>query len=81
MRLELLRGGSRPWWQRLLLKLAHARLGVVPGPTQVMTYRPEMFPLSLRRYLLRAMSGRGEWSRGEAELMAAYVSNLNTCHF
>jgi hypothetical protein len=81
MRLDLMTGGSRPWWMRLLLRLARAMLGVVPGPIQVMTYRLELMPGKLRGYILRGMSGHGEWTRSEAELMAAYVSDLNSCHF
>lgn len=66
---------------KLALRLTRWRLGMVPGPTLVMTYRPELFPGPLRAYVLRGMAGTGAWSRSEAELMAAYVSNLNACHF
>ncbi len=81
MRLDLLSGGDRPWPLRLALKLAKARLGVIPGPTQILSYRPNLLPGPVRGYILRGMAGHGEWSPSEAELFAAYISNLNTCHF
>lgn len=81
MRIDLMSGGRRPWLIRLLFKVVERKLGVVPGPVQVMTYRPRMLPRPLRRYLSRGMSGVGPWSGSEAELFAAFISNLNTCHF
>lgn len=81
MRLDLLSGGKRPWWLRLGFALARWRLGVIPGPTVFITYRPDLVSARFRGYLMRPMCGRGSWTRGEAELMAAFVSKLNTCHF
>ena len=81
MRIDLMSGGSRPWWLRLALKVVRLRLGMVPGPVQVASYRPELMARSLRRYILRAMAGRGAWSKSEAELIAAFVSDRNACHF
>ena len=67
---------------RLLLKGVKRKVGVIPGPMLAMTYRPKMVPRAFPKdYLMRGMSGQGAWSKSEAELFAAFVSNLNTCHF
>jgi len=52
----------------------------VPGILGLMEFRPETAkPLSeLAEVLLRSDNSL---SRGERELIAAYVSNLNSCHF
>lgn len=82
MRIDLEHGGRRPWYLDLALHLARLVIGVKPPPTLVMTYRPDFFPRELRGYILRGVShSRGAWTKGEAELFAAFVSDLNTCHF
>lgn len=64
--------------------MAHIDLGVdeteFPGITGPMRFRPETAkPLNeLAEVLLR---GPHSMSPGERELIAAYVSGLNTCHF
>lgn len=74
-------GSSRMWWQRAGLWFVRRHFGFVPGPIQVLTYRPEFFPPPMRNYMLRSTSGRGCWSYGETEVMASYVSRLNACSF
>ena len=66
---------------RLEYLLLRAIVGLVPGPLLVMSYRPALFDERLRRYVLRAAGYEGPWSKGESELFAAFVSNLNACHF
>ena len=64
--------------------MAHIDLGLderlFPGITGLMTYRPETAaPLNaLAEVLLR---GDSTLTRGERELIAAYVSGLNACEF
>ncbi len=80
MRIDL-EGGRRPVPMRAMLWLVRRVVGIVPGPMLVMSRRPDLMKGPFRRYVMRAMSADGEWSRGETELMAAFVSDLNRCHF
>ena len=44
-------------------------------------YRPEFFGKPNSTVLHEAMRGPSEWSVGERELMAAFVSKINECEF
>jgi hypothetical protein len=44
-------------------------------------YRPEIFGGPFCDALDLAMRGESDWSPGERELFAAYVSSLNQCPF
>lgn len=74
-------GGRRPWYLRFFLWTMEKRIGMAPGPMVTMTFRPDLLIAPLRRYLARGASGKGAWTKGESELFAAFVSDLNTCHF
>jgi len=81
MRIDLLHGGRRPLHVRLSLALFKLRAGIYPGPPLALTYRPDLLNKDLNGYILRGMHGSGGWSRGDAELFAAFVSRLNSCNF
>ena len=81
MRLDLVHSPKRPWYMQLGLRLARWRLGVYPGPPLAMSYRPDLFHRAFVGYTMRGASGYGGWTKGEAELFASFVSNLNECHF
>ena len=81
MRVDLFQGGKRPLPMRLGLALFKLRAGVYPGPPVAITYRPDLLTKDLARYIQRGMHGSGGWSKGEAELFAAFVSKLNSCQF
>jgi hypothetical protein len=81
MRVDLTRSRRRPLLQGGGLRLLGLFIGLVPGPLLALSYAPAFYPSRLGDYLMRAMRGTGPWSRGEAELIATFVSNLNTCHF
>ena len=56
----------------------------VPRPLGVLKtlyYRPELFGRPYSSALDAAMRGPSDWSAGERELMAGYVSHLNQCVF
>jgi hypothetical protein len=56
----------------------------VPRPLGVLKtlyYRPELFGRPYSAALDAAMRGPSDWSEGERELMAGYVSHLNQCVF
>ncbi|MCA9708625.1 MAG: hypothetical protein KDK70_22445, partial [Myxococcales bacterium] len=77
MRIDLEHSPTRPLPMRVGMRVAGAIVGLVPGPLLVMSYRPALFDERLRRYVLRAAGYEGPWSKGESELFAAFVSNLN----
>ncbi|HEY8628819.1 MAG TPA: hypothetical protein VIL56_10925 [Gaiellaceae bacterium] len=58
------------------------RLGREPsGVLRTLYYRPELFGRPFSDALDLAMRGPSDWSAGERELFAAFVSSLNQCPF
>jgi hypothetical protein len=53
----------------------------VPDVVKTLLYRPELFGAHLNQVFQEVMRGPSEWSIGDRELMAAYVSKLNECEF
>jgi hypothetical protein len=51
------------------------------GVLKTLNYRPELFGRPFSAALDAAMRGPSEWSPGERELFAAFVSSLNQCPF
>ena len=51
------------------------------GVLRTLYYRPELFGRPFSDALDAAMRGPSEWSAGERELFAAFVSSLNQCPF
>jgi len=81
MRVDLTQSKHRPWYMRMGLALAKRRLGSYPAPPLTITYRPSFFHKSLAGYIMRAMHGSGGWTKGDAEMFAAFVSDLNSCAY
>lgn len=81
MRIDLYRGGTRPWYISLGLRLIKLRVGMMPAPPVVMTYRPDLVEKRLKDYFMATLSGAGGWSKGHTEMFAAFVSKLNACRF
>jgi len=81
VRIDLTKSPTRPWFMRFMVWAISKRAGFTPGPLVVLTYRPKLFSPLVRRYLARGMSSLPPWTRGERELIGAYVSDVNTCHF
>lgn len=81
MRLEKLRAGHR-FPQKLLLKVIRIAGGSeAPDVLKTLLYRPEFFGRPFSAWVQRAMRGPSEWSVGERELFAAFVSRQNQCPF
>lgn len=72
--------------RRLSDRLLFALIRVVSGhraPDVVRTlhYRPELFGRPIKELFQAVMRGPSEWSIGERELFAAWVSKKNECEF
>lgn len=48
---------------------------------RTLLYRPELFGKSFSNATHAALRGPSDWSAGERELFAAFVSSLNHCPF
>jgi hypothetical protein len=81
MRIDLASNRHRKWQHRIALKVVAQYIGMIPGPMLTMTYRPDLVSPEVRAYMLRSSSNESSWSRGESEVIASFVSDLNTCHF
>ncbi len=81
MRIDLAETPKRPWPIRVGLALTKLYVGVIPPPQLFVTYPSALMDRSLLRYMMRGTSARGPWTKGESELFAAFVSDLNACHF
>lgn len=81
MRIDLARSNHRPRPVALVLAVVSRVMGLELGPPLALTYRPDLFDSTMNGYILRGVAYSGPWSKGESELFAAFVSNLNTCHF
>jgi len=71
---------------RLLVRLLYGVIRAVSGyraPDVVRTlkYRQHLFGQPHSAHTQVVMRGQSEWSIAERELFAAFVSNLNRCHF
>jgi hypothetical protein len=51
------------------------------GVLKTINYRPEIFGRPFSAALDLAMRGQSDWTTGERELFAAFVSSLNQCPF
>jgi hypothetical protein len=52
-----------------------------PDVVKTLKYRPEFFGSLMSGVFQEVMRGPSEWSVGDRELMAAYVSRVNACEF
>jgi len=81
MRLEILSNGHR-LKNRIALKVMRIFAGVEPDDViKTSMYRPLFFGQPWLRFVKSMMRGRSELLLGERELIAAFVSNLNSCPY
>jgi len=80
MRLAVLKHGHSRF-QRMQLWVLRALSGRAPAPVMMMSYRRHFFGKHFARCLQEGMRNAQEWSVGEVEMFAAFVSNLNRCRF
>jgi hypothetical protein len=81
MRLAAVDNGHTSESKAVLDRIREQR-GIEPvGVLKTLWYRPELFGRPYSEALDAAMRGPSDWSAGERELFAAFVSSLNQCPF
>jgi uncharacterized peroxidase-related enzyme len=81
MRLDVLNHGYGRG-TRLLFALIRLFSGhPVPDAAKLVFYRPDFYGARAKKFTHEAMRGPSDWSVGDRELMAAYVSTVNECAF
>ena len=80
MRLAVLTHGHRRL-QKIQLRIMRAFCGRALEPVLMMSYRRNFFGKHWARCLQEGLRHAREWRVGELEIFAAFVSNLNRCHY
>jgi uncharacterized peroxidase-related enzyme len=81
MRLEILNKGYSFGTKMLFGIIKAVSKYPLPDAAKIIFYRPAYYGTPMKKFTQKAMRGSSEWSIGDRELMAAYVSNLNQCSF
>ena len=80
MRLKKVHEGHRlP--DKLMLTAMNLIVGHAPGVVRTLKYRKEFFGRPFSELTQAVMRGPSQWSVGERETFAAFVSRLNQCVF
>lgn len=81
MRLRNVQRGDR-WSTRILFGVIRVLSGFRASDViRTLKYRPDLFGRPHSAHTQAVMRGSSEWSIGERELFAAFVSRLNKCEF
>ena len=81
MRLACVERGHEAREARALDLVREQRGAEPPDVLKTLHYRPELFGRPFSETLDLAMRGPSDWSAGERELFAAFVSSQNQCRF
>jgi hypothetical protein len=81
MRLQILERGHRVGVRLFLRLLRVMTRKEPPDVVKTLYYRPEFYGAAYSTLLQDIMRGPSEWSVGQRELFAAFVSRLNQCLF
>ena len=79
MRLAALDHGHKLKTKALLAFIRTVSRMKVPDVVKLLVYRPDFFPMA--DVFHQVMRGPSEWSVGDRELMASFVSKTNECEF
>ena len=66
---------------KALLGVMRIVMGHAPGVVRTLRYRKEYFGRPFSELTQQVMRGPSEWTVGERETFAAFVSRLNKCVF
>jgi hypothetical protein len=66
---------------KLMLGMIRILAGHAPGVVRTLRYRKEFFGRPFSVLTQQVMRGPSQWSVGEREIFAAFVSRLNQCVF
>ncbi len=80
MRPEILRHGHTRL-QKIQLRIMRSFCGRALEPVLMMSYRRNFFGRHFARCLQEGLRNAREWSVGELETFAAFVSSLNRCRY
>jgi hypothetical protein len=80
MRLKRVHTGHR-FGDKMLLGVMRLMMGHAPGVVRTLRYRKEFFGRPFSELTQQVMRGPSDWSVGEREIFAAFVSRLNQCVF
>ncbi|HEY7350026.1 MAG TPA: hypothetical protein VH599_17035 [Ktedonobacterales bacterium] len=79
MRLQILESGHS-YEQKLAFQRMLERGGRVSDMTRLLAYRPAFFGMAFSAFVDATQhQPSAEWTQGERELFAAFVSRLNQC--
>jgi hypothetical protein len=81
MRLRVLDRGHSLATRLLFVMIRMASGFPVPDVVKTLRYRRDFFGAPMSDIFQEVMRGPSEWSVGDRELMAAYVSHTNACQF
>ncbi|MDG4824578.1 alkylhydroperoxidase AhpD family core domain-containing protein [Asanoa sp. WMMD1127] len=81
MRLEILNSGYTRRAKALFAVIKLVTRQPVPDAAKLVFYRPDFYGDRAKEFTHEAMRGPSEWSVGDRELMAAYVSTVNDSAF
>ncbi len=80
MRLQRVHRGH-PLRDKLMLGVMRLMMGHAPGVVRTLLYRKDFFGRKFSELTHQVMRGPSQWSVGERELFAAFVSRMNQCVF
>jgi len=81
MRLEILDRGHSLKVKAIFALIKLTSRHRAPDVLRTLMYRPDFLGGPLGHVFQETMRGPSEWSVGDRELMAAYVSKTNECEF
>ena len=81
MRLEILDRGHKLRHKALFKVIRLVTKHPAPDVIKLLMYRKDFFGGPINEVFQEAMRGPSEWSVGDRELMAAFVSKTNECEF
>lgn len=81
MRLDCVESGHDLLESQVLELIRTQRGAEPPDVLKTLHYRPELFGRPFSEALDLAMRGSSDWTEGERELFAGFVSSLNLCPF